>query len=640
MIIKAVGIITSNKGDGRIVEVNWKLPNAVSDEWYFYTYQPSIWRVTNRNWKMKALIDFSINGIPQDLNRFRNSPYWKDRFGDKELDHLFLWTKFYEQLADSLLPYSKNRSPLLKFVKELVDRYPFLSYLKDRKLQDICPFTVFGMFNLGITEQNRKLIASEFSNFFSLDIDVPISFEGIPTLNNQNPWFLSIEEGQKINDVDMLWELFNLALSFNDIEDSSELDKINAKLIEQYDIVSKQPDIGRNITVGLHWIRPWQFLSLDIFSQQYIEEKLTLEIDKISAINRGTGYEYFRLLKKLEVLFDDVNYPVHSFPDLSLAAYRYGAKNKEEGRENDVIDEVVFEPKSLVPYDIKDIINDGCFLPEKNLVQILSRLEKKKNIILQGPPGTGKTWLGKRLAYALIGYKDDSTLKSVQFHPNLSYEDFIRGWRPSGNGKLELIDGPFMEMIKSAIQNETKTYVIVIEEINRGNPAQIFGEMLTLLENDKRTPTEALELSYKLKAGERVYIPQNLFVIGTMNIADRSLALVDLALRRRFSFIDLRPCFNNKWLDFVNENSGIPKIFLQQIATNMKVLNKEVIEDVNLGEQFVIGHSYVTPASVEKDYRLWYTDVVDTELIPLLREYWFDDLVRVKEMREILMAGI
>ena len=193
---------------------------------------------------------------------------------------------------------------------------------------------------------------------------------------------------------------------------------------------------------------------------------------------------------------------------------------------------------SIGPYGVQQIIDEGCFASLQEIQGMIERLKSKKNIILQGPPGTGKTWLAKRLGYALIGEKNLDQLKPVQFHPNLSYEDFVRGWRPSGEGKLSLIDGPFMEAINKA-KSSSVPYVVVIEEINRGNPAQIFGEMLTLLESNKRNADEGLELSYRKSDDERVYIPENLYVIGTMNIADRSLALVDLALRRRFAFIDL-----------------------------------------------------------------------------------------------------
>jgi len=217
---------------------------------------------------------------------------------------------------------------------------------------------------------------------------------------------------------------------------------------------------------------------------------------------------------------------------------------------SDVIDEV-----SAEPYSIDDILADGCFMERAELERLIDRLRAKKNLILQGPPGTGKTWLAKRLAFALIGQCDHRKLRAVQFHPNLSYEDFVRGWRPSGDGKLSLVDGAFMEAVVAA-RETSHPYVVVIEEINRGNPAQILGEMLTLLEADKRSPHEALELCYRRKPDERIYIPDNLYVIGTMNIADRSLALVDLALRRRFAFVDLEPRLGQPWRQWLNHNRG------------------------------------------------------------------------------------
>ena len=159
----------------------------------------------------------------------------------------------------------------------------------------------------------------------------------------------------------------------------------------------------------------------------------------------------------------------------------------------------------------------------------------------------------------VMGQKDDSKVRAVQFHPNLSYEDFVRGWRPTGEGKLSLADGVFMEAIKAAAKDPTSKFVVVIEEINRGNPAQIFGELLTLLEAGKRTPNEALELCYPDADGRRrpVHIPENLYVIGTMNIADRSLALVDLALRRRFAFVGLEPRLGTAWREWVAKECAI-----------------------------------------------------------------------------------
>ena len=168
---------------------------------------------------------------------------------------------------------------------------------------------------------------------------------------------------------------------------------------------------------------------------------------------------------------------------------------------------------------------------------------------------------------------------------------------------------------------------MIIEEINRGNPAQVFGEMLTLLEKDKRREDEAIELAYHSEAGERVFIPDNLFVIGTMNIADRSLALVDLALRRRFAFITLETMLNDRWKQWCAQQAGLDEGTISEIQRLMVELNDEIAKDRSLGAQFRIGHSYVTPAQGEKidDARAWFRQLVETEISPLLEEYWFDN---------------
>ena len=293
-------------------------------------------------------------------------------------------------------------------------------------------------------------------------------------------------------------------------------------------------------------------------------------------------------------------------------------------------------------YDLGNIISDGCFLDRATLESMLQRLQSKRNIILQGPPGTGKTWLAKRLAYALIGQKEEDKVRQVQFHPNLSYEDFVRGFRPQSDGKLGLVDGPFLELSEAARRDSNGTYVMVIEEINRGNPASIFGELLTLLEADKRTIENALTLAHQRAVGERFHIPPNLYVIGTMNLADRSLALVDLALRRRFAFFDLEPTFNETWSNWVHRQCDIPTDFLADISQRIDSLNTQITADHNLGHQFRIGHSFVVPTlgeaiSVPEE---WFIQVVETEIAPLLSEIWFDDPDKVEEAKSQLLSGL
>lgn len=306
-------------------------------------------------------------------------------------------------------------------------------------------------------------------------------------------------------------------------------------------------------------------------------------------------------------------------------------------------DEEIAEDET--PYTIENIIAEGCFLTKAQLIEILDRWRSKMNLVLQGPPGTGKTWLAKRLGFALVGSNDRETARSrlrvVQFHPSLAYEDFVRGWRPAGNGRLELVDGILMQAVQAAESEPDRPFVLVIEEINRGNPAQIFGEMLTLLEVSKRRRSEAIELAYRRKLGERVHIPGNLYIIGTMNVADRSLAMVDLALRRRFAFVDLEPRFGDAWRTWCTQR-GLEDALLSEIEARIVALNAEISTSITLGPQFRIGHSYVTPDTdiAITDSRAWFRARVETEIGPLLDEYWYDAPETAKAARAKLLAGL
>lgn len=274
-------------------------------------------------------------------------------------------------------------------------------------------------------------------------------------------------------------------------------------------------------------------------------------------------------------------------------------------------------------YDLTKIQDEGSFLDIEELRKAMNILKSKKNLILQGPPGTGKTWLAKKLAFALIGEADPQRIISMQFHANMSYEDFVRGWRPQGDGKLQLVDGPFLEMVEKAISDPNQRYVFLIEELNRGNPAQIFGEMLTLLERDKRSSEHSLRLTYVKESGEAIFIPENLHVIGTMNLADRSLSLMDFAFRRRFGFLTLKPEFNRAWESWL-ESFGVSKSSQSKIKSGMQSLNQEISSDQNLGSSYAIGHSYFTPTTDVSNENDWLALIIESEIKPTLEEYWFD----------------
>ncbi|MGO8748814.1 MAG: McrB family protein [Thermoguttaceae bacterium] len=654
MAIKAIGTVTDNLGDGRRIRVNWTALDPVR-EWYFFTNRGTIWRVVSGDWMPNALIAFAFDGKPQELQRFQNAPYWRERFGDvTPVKPRFRWTAFYEAVATKLLAYQKNRAPLVSAIHKIAERVDCLSNLQDQyadgktgPLRDICPFTAFGIFNRSTTNANRKAIAKQFADFLGVNEPVPETFEGLPILNNQRSWFFGWEKTRRADDIDTLWEVFTAAVRYADSDDPGA----PADFVKAFDEATGRHGVAWNLTVGLYWMRPWRFATLDKRSREYLDKKLVMSFGRNGHKNMPSAGDYLTLLESLETRFEEETYPVHSFPELSEAAWSYTTTPVKPPQPptvdtptdpDDVDVDTTAVAVALRPYSIENIVADGSFLERTELETLLDRLRTKKNLILQGPPGTGKTWLAKKLAFALMGQVDESRLRAIQFHPNMSYEDFVRGYRPAGKDGIDLVEGPFMEMIKAASAAPSVSHVVVIEEINRGNPAQIFGEMLTLMEADKRTPDEAIELCYRRMPGERVFIPGNLYIIGTMNIADRSLALVDFALRRRFAFGDLEPRLGPTWRAWVTKRCGMETMLLDEIEKRILALNVQITADSSLGPQFRIGHSYVTPPVQIPitDPLKWYKQVVETEIGPLLREYWFDASDKAKDAQKRLTEGL
>ena len=702
-------------------------------------------------------------------------------------EHIARWGNFYSEFASRLLDHKDNRGPLVTRVREICNDlgHHYLDHSgtadETNGLQDICPFTVMGTFNRGISTANRKTIAGEIGRFLGVTHQVPNSFDGIPTLNNQN----SVVFWQR-SDIAPLWGVFENALRF---ADGSQADS-QRLFLESYNRVRKASGLGRKLTIGLFWVRPGTFLALDNNSERYVSS-LGIEVPRQNSLS---GRQYLDLTQRVKDYFLDADSPAHSFPDLSWKAYEAASKeptlpvwmiragrkgeyenaalerglaivdwgvgdlsnagNKESIQERvkqtdpDASNErvgsitgqlalfcfeiedgdIVVMPSKIradqvalgrikgpytfqdigtgpyhtrpvewirtdipttefgetlkgyrktvsrikgieagrliasmldmpvesqtggadetgppaVPYSLQDIVDEGCFLDESKLKMILNRLKIKKNLILQGPPGTGKTWLARKLAFALIGQRDSHRVHGFQFHPNLSYEDFVRGFRPDSNGRLSIVDGPFLRIVAEAHNDPSNDYVLVIEEVNRGNPAQIFGEMLTLLEADKRNPSQALRLAHSVQDNEVVHIPPNLYVIGTMNVADRSIAMVDMALRRRFAFIDLEPTFGELWKNWVTEHFGLDVNLLTTIESRIEALNDRIVADPSLGPQFRVGHSFVTPpVGTQLDNPIeWFAQVVETEIGPLLDEYWFDKLSEAEDCKAELLRDL
>lgn len=653
--IKAVGTITENLDDGKQVKVDWS-PVSPPREWYFYTNRSTVWRVAPGDWMEDGLLAFAFDGVTQNIDRFRNAPFWHERFGDKDSEQRFRWAAFYSSFAARLLDYRNDRGHLLKEIQTVASDLPGLGiYLNDRypdgqrgPLLDICPFTTMGMFNRSMTDTNRHNIAAALAKLLGVEESPPTSFEGIPVLNNQRSWFFRYADKRAEGDIDKLWDVFAAAAAL--IE--SDMPEQREVFVAAYDAVIDVWGASWNISTGLYWSHPWEFPTLDSNSRTFLTGRLQMRIPTIGPQRPCSGATYLKLVDDLKARFGEDSYPVHSFPELSLASWDHKAPedvlqepNHVEAVSGEEEDQSAIEPVQvptpLEPYDVDDIMREGCFLERNEIERILERLRTRKNLILQGPPGTGKTWLAKRIAFALMEERDEARVRAVQFHPNLSYEDFVRGWRPSGDGKLTLADGVFMEAIRAALGRPKARFVVIIEEINRGNPAQIFGELLTLLEAGKRTPREALELCYPDADGVRrpVHVPENLFVIGTMNIADRSLALVDLAFRRRFAFVGLEPRLGTSWRRWVTEKGGVDPALAEDIERRILALNANIAE--TFGRQFEIGHSYVTPtAKLESGAtREWFRQVAETEIGPLLDEYWFDAPKSARAALERLLQG-
>ena len=466
--------------------------------------------------------------------------------------------------------------------------------------------------------------------------------------------------------------------------------------LEQFPAVQNRPDLLVNISVGLgNWAAvPWIALLNTRITQTtqegiYVVFLIARELDRIfHTLNQGTA----NLVKELgqrEAQKRMVDVATKTRPlisdlttagflldnEINLGGSGWLSKNYEIGtiayndfgvneipndqRMNELLEALlaaydravdvpppapgiieIEPPLSPEPYRMEDALSE-LFLEQPSIERLLSIWEGKKNLILQGAPGVGKGFVAKRLAYLLLGEKDTTRVDTVQFHQSYSYEDFVQGYRPDGKGGFILRDGVFHRFCEKANLSPGRPHVFVIDEINRGNLAKILGELMLLIEHDKRGPSWATTLTYSEPGEPLFFVPENLYLLGMMNTADRSLSIVDYALRRRFSFALLEPMFGSAKFRDLLLSRGVPEETVTLIVARMTALNKAIGEDrANLGPGYRIGHSFFVPPDGFEYDADWYGRVVETEIIPLLEEYWIDEPDKVDSWRQQLLQGV
>ena len=277
---------------------------------------------------------------------------------------------------------------------------------------------------------------------------------------------------------------------------------------------------------------------------------------------------------------------------------------------------------------------DKPFISEEKFDEIVELLFRKKNIILQGAPGVGKTFLARKIAYQLIGQMKDENIETVQFHQSYSYEDFMQGIRPTTSGEFKVRNGIFYDFCERAKEKSEETFVFIIDEINRGNLSKIFGELMMLIESDKRSPRYALKLTYSEAGSPKFYVPENVYIIGCMNTADRSIAIVDYALRRRFAFCPIEPELGESFKAFLC--SELSKEFVEKICNKLNRVNTIIRESSSLGKGLEIGHSYFCQISSVDDEEEWWRSICKYELFPYLQEICFENEDLCNELCNIL----
>jgi len=533
-------------------------------------------------------------------------------------------------------PYNRseilNKEPYLavdiqlhtKLIDSIVDRTLLLSDERTKRMEIL---TYPGATNFCVTKEEDEVIESILNGSYEHipATTPPVVIDKIKT----RYWLYAPGEGSK------MWEEFHdkgiMAIGYSELGDLKQYPTKHAMKIKMKEIFGKE----YSYTNDGH--ATWQFAN-------------EMEIGDIVFVKKGTKKIIGRGVVSSEYIFDDSR---NEYKHIHKVRWTHKGEWDHEGKIviktlTDVtpytdyykkIEEMFIDgsddgvtPEVVTPqyesYNAENFLSE-VYMSKEKYDTLNNLLIRKKNLILLGAPGVGKTFAAERLAYSMMGEKDKSRVLVVQFHQSYSYEDFIMGYRPTEKG-FSLSKGPFYQFCKEA-EPDDRPYFFIIDEINRGNLSKVFGELLMLIENDKRG--KELRLLY---SDEQFSVPENVYIIGMMNTADRSLAMIDYALRRRFAFYEFEPAFGSE--GFKKYQTSIGNVKFNRLIETVVAMNTVIEEDDSLGSGFRIGHSYFS-SRLEVDDE-WLSEIVEYELVPLIKEYWFDEPSKVEHWINKLRSAV